>query len=139
MSNEPGPRRLRRSHDKRLGGVAGGFADYFELDPTLVRVLFVIALFIPAFGSGVVLAYVLMWIVMPAPEGPPPAVESSGGGSIDGTMMLGIVILAVGVMLMLRTSWVWTSWIGLSGFSLLWPVVLIGIGLYVIVRARGQA
>ncbi|MDA1010166.1 MAG: PspC domain-containing protein [Chloroflexi bacterium] len=139
MGYEPGPRKLRRSHDKKLSGVAGGCADYFGLDPTLVRVLFVIGLFMPGLGAGVVVAYVLMWIVMPAPEGDAPPPAPAGGGAIDGTMVLGIVIVAMGVMLLLRSSWVWTTWIGLGGFSLFWPLVLIGIGLYVIVRARGQA
>ncbi|MEX2374586.1 MAG: PspC domain-containing protein [Dehalococcoidia bacterium] len=139
MANDSDPRQLRRSHDKKLGGVAGGIGEYFDLDPTLVRVLFVIGLFVPGFGAGVVIAYLLMWWVIPPPVGdaPPPGIAS--GSAIDGTMMLGIIILAVGVMLLLRTSWVWTSWIGFAGFSFLWPIVLIGIGLYVIVRARGQA
>ena len=139
MANEPDPRKLQRSTDKKLGGVAGGLAEYFDLDPTLVRVLFVIGLFVPGLGAGVVIGYVLMWWVIPAPEGDAPPPGPAGGSAIDGTMMLGIVILAVGVMLLLRTSWVWTSWIGLAGFSFFWPIVLIAIGLYVIVRARGQA
>lgn len=48
-----------------LGGVAAGFADYFDLDVTLVRVLFVLAIFIPV-SFPVVLAYLVLWIVMPA-------------------------------------------------------------------------
>ena len=74
MANEPDPRKLQRSHDKKLGGVAGGLAEYFDLDPTLVRVLFVIGLFVPGLGAGVVIGYVRMWWVIPAPaaDAPPP-------------------------------------------------------------------
>lgn len=75
--------------------------------------------------------------MIPAPEGERP--PEAGGDSVDGTLMLGIVILAVGVVFLLRSSWVWTNWIGLPVFSLFWPLVLIGIGLFVIARARGRA
>lgn len=45
-----------------LGGVAGGLAEYFAIDPTLVRIIFVVSLF--AGGAGV-LAYIILWIVVP--------------------------------------------------------------------------
>jgi phage shock protein C len=45
-----------------LGGVCGGVADYFDVDPTLIRLGAVIAIF----GAGVGLfAYLVAWIVMP--------------------------------------------------------------------------
>jgi phage shock protein C len=61
----------RSTTDKRLGGVAGGLAAYFGLDPTLVRVAWIVAAFM---GWGI-LAYLILWIVLP--EGPPatPAVR----------------------------------------------------------------
>lgn len=138
MAHDGGPKRLRRSHDRKLGGVAGGVAEYFDLDPTLVRVLFVIGLFMPGLGLGVVVGYVLMWWVMPEAEGDAPPTVTGGSGGVDGTLVLGLVILAFGVMLLLRSSWVWTSWIGFGGFSMLWPLLLVGIGLYVIVRSRTE-
>ena len=52
----------RSSKDKILGGVAAGLADYFNIDPTLVRVLFVVILFLG--GTGI-LAYIIMWIIVP--------------------------------------------------------------------------
>jgi phage shock protein C len=58
-----GPKRLKRSvSDKMLAGVCGGLADYFEVDPTIVRLIFVLALLIG--GTGV-LAYLIMWIIVP--------------------------------------------------------------------------
>ena len=45
-----------------IGGVAGGLAEYFEIDSTLVRIIFVVSLFVG--GSGV-LAYIILWIVIP--------------------------------------------------------------------------
>jgi phage shock protein C len=56
-------RKLYRSvKEKMIGGVAGGLAEYFDIDPTIVRVLFVISLFLG--GSGVI-AYIVLWIVVP--------------------------------------------------------------------------
>jgi phage shock protein C len=58
-----GPKRLMRSsRDKKLGGVCAGLADYFDLDPTLVRVLWLLAFFCA--GAGF-LAYIILWIVLP--------------------------------------------------------------------------
>ncbi len=57
------PRRLYRSEtDVVLGGVCGGLAEYLEVDPTLVRLVFVLLVF--AGGVGLA-AYIVLWIVMP--------------------------------------------------------------------------
>ncbi len=52
----------RSNKEKMLAGVAGGLAEYFDVDPTIVRVVFVISLFLG--GTGI-LAYVLLWIIVP--------------------------------------------------------------------------
>lgn len=57
------PRRLYRSrHDRRLAGVAGGMAEYLEMDPTVVRVLWILGAFL---GGFAILLYVIMAFVMP--------------------------------------------------------------------------
>lgn len=57
-------KRLFRSRDERmLTGVAGGLARYFDLDPTIVRLLFILAA-LPGMGTGLVL-YVAMAIIIP--------------------------------------------------------------------------
>lgn len=57
-------RKLRRSSaDYMLGGVCGGLAEYFEIDPTLVRVAYVLLTICTAFSGT--LAYIVLWIVMP--------------------------------------------------------------------------
>ena len=52
----------RHPKDKMIGGVCGGFAEYFEVDPVIMRVLFVIALF---FGTMGFWLYILLWIIIP--------------------------------------------------------------------------
>jgi len=55
-------KKLYRSHNKVIAGVCGGIAEYFEIDPTVVRVGF--ALFSVAAGSGI-LAYIIAAVIMP--------------------------------------------------------------------------
>lgn len=56
-------KKLYRSNtDKMIGGVSGGIAEYFEIDPTIVRILFVLAVF---FGGGGLIAYIILWIIVP--------------------------------------------------------------------------
>jgi phage shock protein PspC (stress-responsive transcriptional regulator) len=60
-------RLMRSSTDKKIAGVCAGLADYFDLDPTLIRVLWLLAIFFA--GTGL-LAYLILWIVLPlAPAG----------------------------------------------------------------------
>ncbi len=58
-------KKLTRSTDDRmLAGVAGGLAEYFDIDPVLIRILFVI---IALLGGGFIgiLIYAVLWILMP--------------------------------------------------------------------------
>ena len=57
-------RLFRNTSNKMIGGVASGLADYFEIDVTIVRVLFVLAEFIPV-TFPVILFYIILWMVMP--------------------------------------------------------------------------
>lgn len=59
-------RQLYRSREHRIiGGVAGGLAEYFQIDVTLIRLLWILAVF---FGGGGVLAYLIAWLIIP--DGP---------------------------------------------------------------------
>jgi phage shock protein PspC (stress-responsive transcriptional regulator) len=48
--------------DKKIGGVCGGLAEYFEIDPLLMRVFFLILFF--GFGCGLI-AYIILWLLAP--------------------------------------------------------------------------
>lgn len=67
---------LRRGKDRILGGVCSGLAEYFDVDPIFVRIAFVILAVLPP-APGV-LIYLVLWVIMPAPEGMP---ASAGLGS----------------------------------------------------------
>ena len=56
-------RKLYRSQkDKMIAGVCGGLAEYFEIDVTIVRLLFVLVLLL---GGSAVLVYIILWLVLP--------------------------------------------------------------------------
>jgi phage shock protein C len=70
----------RSSNDRVFSGVAGGVADYFEVDPVLVRILWFIS--VPFTGGLTFLAYIVMMIVVPVEpeEWPQPSPWAPGGG-----------------------------------------------------------
>lgn len=73
----PVKRLMRSRRDKKIGGVCAGLADYFDLDPTIVRVVWSLALLIA--GTGF-LAYLILWIVLPlAPADVPEGVLATAG------------------------------------------------------------
>lgn len=56
-------KRLTRSNNRMIGGVCAGIADYFNWDITLVRIVYVLAIFFTAFSGGIV--YLILWLIMP--------------------------------------------------------------------------
>ncbi len=58
----------RSTHDKKLGGVCGGLAEYFDIDPTWVRLGTVVVSLI--YGTGII-AYLIAWIIIPQNHGGP--------------------------------------------------------------------
>ena len=154
-------KRLYRSiSDRMIWGVCGGLAKYFDMDPTIVRIIFVLLIF----ANGLsVLAYIIMAIVVP-PEGskttePKETVKENVeeikktaeefGREISSTFkgedkpeateithrrrnMLGIALIIIGILILMGTLnlFWWFRW------GYLWPVVLIAVGLIIIFSAR---
>ena len=57
-------KRLYRSNKEKIfGGVCGGIAEYLEIDPVIVRVIFVFLL-IASFGAALI-AYIIAWVIIP--------------------------------------------------------------------------
>ncbi|MBE0417524.1 MAG: PspC domain-containing protein [Coriobacteriia bacterium] len=146
----------RSGHDRMAGGVCAGIADYFDLDPTVVRLLTVFVTLLSS--GGAIIAYIVLWAVVPeepgapaergllmsedttfasGPDQPPPAPVSSapprppavrGSGSV----WIGLALVFVGLVLLVQ---MFVPQVRLWAF---WPVVLIVWGLVVIFRPRGS-
>lgn len=136
-------RKLYKSrNDKVIDGVCGGLGEYFEIDPIIIRILWVIMVF---FGGTGILAYIICMIVIPER---PKEINSddafndekryeddySGGerGMNDRSkIILGIGFVAIGGFILVDRYLPWFD------FGFLWPFLLIGIGLYFLVGKRG--
>lgn len=136
----------RNSKGKIIAGVCSGLADYFAIDPVLVRLVFVIL----ALHSGIgILAYIILWIVAPMRPAFMPATNAAGTsgefafeqGEADndeyapaqtpstptreggrGSFTGGIVLIIIGALFLLDN---FIPHFGLDDF---WPLLLIAIG-----------
>jgi phage shock protein C len=122
---------LYRSRQNRiLGGVCGGIAEYFGLDPTLVRIITVLLMLLPGIG---VLTYVILWIVIPARPIGEEIEEPSKPLSSTNRYLPGIILIAFGLLLLFREYVFHFTW---SDF---WPLVLIVLGVALIIAGNARS
>ena len=108
VAQTAGKRRfVRSSTDKKIGGVCGGLADYFGVDPTTMRVLWLFGLL----GAGVGLfLYPILWVALPVAPTPHEAtlsrVKSSGSVIVEAAKQnkLGAGFTAVVVLVVLTAA-----------------------------------
>ena len=120
------PRPLRRSNsDRMIAGVCGGTAEYFAIDPIIVRLGFVALALLG--GSGVLL-YLIAWLVMPrADENESAALNALRGGyRAGGRSLLALALLIVGIIV-------------LSGSAFLAPSFRDGLFIPLLILAAGVA
>jgi phage shock protein PspC (stress-responsive transcriptional regulator) len=148
----------RSTTDKMLGGIAGGLAEYFDIDSTLVRVLFILTVFL---GGGGIIAYIIFWIIVPertfvVTPGPAPtdpgeqSDERDNSGSETGSsnnyftayqkvfdeqkknraMWGGIILILLGGLFLLD------NFIPRFDFGDFWPLILIGVGAGILINAK---
>jgi len=146
-------KKLNRSvKDKVIGGVAGGLAEYFEIDPVLVRVLFVVSLFFH--GAGFI-AYIILWIIVPEA---PYVFETASNAGTSGTATvetdskqddpatayfksleekkakrnrnIGIVLMVIGIIFLAD------NFIPRIHFGDFWPIILIALGVSLLLNSK---
>ena len=61
-------KKLTRSADKKLAGVCGGIAEYFEIDPTVIRIIYAALTIFSAGFPGLLLYLILMLLMPDAPK-----------------------------------------------------------------------
>lgn len=57
-------KKLTKSNDKMIAGVCAGIAEYFDMDPTIVRVIYVLLALCSAAFPGLIL-YIILALIMP--------------------------------------------------------------------------
>jgi len=123
--------RLRK--DKIFGGVCGGLGRYFNIDPVIVRMLWVVFFLFGGVGS---LAYIIGWIIIP--EEPVDAVTNqSESCSITQTNHIFYVEKFIGAILVLFGLVALGSSLGWFTWQLVWriavPSVVVVVGLFVLI------
>jgi phage shock protein PspC (stress-responsive transcriptional regulator) len=149
----------RSTTDKMIGGVAGGLAEYFDIDSTLIRVLFIVIVFL---GGGGIIAYIILWIVVPQKPYEIPKdfqgksspdesdknefqhsatdpesfnINNSGTASVESNpnnkqLWIAIILIVIGGLLLLNNVF------PRFHFDHYWPLILIGIGVGLLLRAK---
>lgn len=144
-------RLYRSTTDRVIGGVASGLATYFNLDPLLVRLLFII---FTIFGGGAVVIYIVLWIVTPenpllyekpkneptmetheqphSPQKDPVKKGTPEHTKTRGNLIGGLVLITLGAIFLAD------QFIPRIDFGDLWPAILIVIGIALLVNAFGK-
>ena len=69
-------KRLYRDEENSvLGGVCSGLGSYFEIDPIIIRIIFIVTIFFGGFGT---IAYIVLWIIVPKAETTAQKLEMKG-------------------------------------------------------------
>lgn len=136
----PGSQRpplVRSRDDRMLGGVAAGVARWLDVDPTLVRIGFVVL----AVWNGLgVIAYIAGWLLMPEGGSSPGGAPSPGGSTGVDTrdrgpaFWIGVALLGLAALVLVDQS-------GLRSWAIGPPIVLIGLGvaLWQMSQRNGEA
>jgi len=130
------PRRLYKSRrDKMIDGVCGGIAEYLNVDPTIIRLVFVVLAFLG--GTGVVL-YLAGMILMPVnPAHLSVGVEGYQRREKNSGLLWGSILVVLGIVLLLSNLGVFAFYrVWEMSWGIVFAVLLILIGLAIISRER---
>jgi phage shock protein PspC (stress-responsive transcriptional regulator) len=132
--------------DKMIGGVCGGLGEYLEIDSVLIRVIFVI---MGLAGGGVIL-YLILWLAMPTEDRVGANIEENvrrwaeeirtkaenfaSGVKVNDSQerMWGWLIILAGILLLLSNFGI----LSFLRFDLMWPAMIILLGVYVILKRK---
>jgi phage shock protein C len=119
-------RKLYRSQENRMiGGVCGGMAEYFSIDPNLMRILWVILAFLG--GSGIIVYIASLVIIPNNPEQTVP--EDRGNVIKDKTLFWGSLLIVIGVFLIFKQIGLFHSFrLWNLPWQSIWAIILIAIG-----------
>ena len=128
-------KRLYRSQsNKMIAGVCGGFADYFEIDPTLIR-LIVVA--IALFGGVGLLAYIAAIFIVPNNPEEVPAENSSENLIKDKSLFWGSLLIIFGLFFLLRQMGFFYGFeFWRIPWQMVWATFLIIIGFYLLYNRK---
>ena len=128
--DKPQPKKLYRSNsDRMISGVCGGAAEYFGIDSTIVRILWLLLAF---FGGYGIVLYIAAMIIVPA--NPEPA-KKEPRTTIDNKAVWGILLIVVGLLFFIGGfQRYFFHWRFGFGWEIIAPIILIALGIILIVN-----
>jgi phage shock protein PspC (stress-responsive transcriptional regulator) len=135
-------RLYRLPSEGKIAGVAAGFADYFDMDVTLMRLLFVAAVLLT--GGAVIVVYIIFAFVLPVQgrstngsfdekvETFAEEMKTSGGARNVGNYT-GIFLILLGLWLLLGQFF---PVVFNLQWSIIWPCIVILLGLWILTKGR---
>jgi phage shock protein C len=146
----------RSFNNRKIAGVAGGLAEHFNIDPVIIRILFVLTALC---GGGGLLIYIILWIVIP--ESSILTFETKSSETADttnsettnnnstsnmenqfepkkekrnrhGNLTGGLILITLGILFLVA------RFVPNIDFGDLWPVILIVVGITVLLRNIGK-
>ena len=139
----------RSETNKVIAGVAGGLGEYFNIDPTIIRIIFIL---LTIFGGSGLIIYVVLWLIIPSKsqtvEHPQDTIRSNiedmksttktfahsirnpGAGGDNSKFWWAIIIIFLGFFFLMNNYGLLEP----LDLEKLWPIVLIIFGLAIILR-----
>jgi phage shock protein C len=102
-----------------IAGVCGGLGHYFNTDPVWFRLAFVVVTL--AGGAGI-LIYLVLWVIIPEAGPGDSTAAQSASITVHGPMMVGVALIAVGLMLLANILLPWFD-------RVMWPMAVIAAGV----------
>lgn len=154
----------RSNKDKMIGGVGAGIAEYFDVDPTIIRILFVLAVF---FGGGGIIAYIILWVIVPekpfvfnstGPTGDSPGESSNftsgvnesqetktdetGQGNFNPENFIrprnNTSVIGGVILILLGGLFLMDNFLPRFHFGDFWPLILIAIGIGLLLNSKSK-
>mgnify|MGYP000960676307 CR=1 FL=1 len=121
----------RSSTNKVIAGVCGGVGEYFNIDPVVVRIVWVLLAFMPG-GPGF-LAYLICALIIPEDDGIIYQDENSSTDTSNTSFFIGIALIVFGGIMLAKIIWPQFAF-RIANIGKYWPILLIIFGIYIIVN-----